>query len=96
MGRSNALFNGAGRRLGWSGSSVDALSAVFVFDGHQQNGDDPGRGRASEAWAAGGVLLHQAVQRVLFGAVALVVDRGAIRRPLGLPADGLHAMFPRL
>ena len=44
----------------------------------------------------GGVLLHQAVQRGLFGAVALAVDRGAIRRPLGLPADGLHAMLPRL
>ena len=27
------------------------------------------------------VLLHQAVQRGLFGAVALVVDRGATRRP---------------
>ena len=41
----------AGRRLGWPGSSVEALSAVFVFDGHRQNADDPGRGRASEAWA---------------------------------------------
>jgi hypothetical protein len=27
--------------------------------------------------------------------VALVVDRGAIRRPLGLPADGLHARLPK-
>ena len=26
--------------------------------------------------------------------VALVVDRGAIGRPLGLPADGLHARLP--
>lgn len=42
-----------------------------------------------------GVLLHQAVQRGLLGAVALGVDRDAIRRPLGLPADGLHAMLPR-
>ncbi len=41
------------------------------------------------------VLLHQAVQRGLFRAVALVVDRGAIRRPLGLPADGLHARLPK-
>ena len=32
------------------------------------------------------VLLQQAVQRGLFRAVALVVDRGAVRRPLGLPA----------
>jgi len=43
-----------------------------------------------------GVLLHQAVQRGLLRAVTLVVDRGAIRRPLGLPADGLHARLPRL
>jgi hypothetical protein len=40
------------------------------------------------------VLLHQSVQRGLFRAVALAVDRGAIRRPLGLPADGLHARLP--
>lgn len=39
------------------------------------------------------VLLYQAVQRGLLWAVALVVNRGAIRRPLGLPADGLHAML---
>lgn len=31
-----------------------------------------------------GMLLHKAVQRGLFRAVALVVNRGAIRRPLGL------------
>jgi len=41
------------------------------------------------------VLLHQAVQRGLFRAVALVMDRGAIRRPLGLPANGLHARLPK-
>ena len=41
------------------------------------------------------VLLHQSVQRGLFRAVTLMVDRGAIRRPLGLPADGLHAMLPK-
>jgi hypothetical protein len=41
------------------------------------------------------VLLHQPVQRGLFRAVALVVDRGANRRPLGLPADGLHARPPK-
>jgi len=44
----------------------------------------------------GGVLLHQAVRRGLLGAVALVMDRGAIRRPLGLPANGLDARLPRL
>ena len=43
-----------------------------------------------------GVLLDQAVQRGLFWAVALVVDRRAIRRPLGLPANGLHARPQRL
>ena len=43
------------------------------------------------------VLLYEAVQRGLRWAVALVVNRGAIRRPLGLPADGLHAMLmPKL
>jgi len=42
------------------------------------------------------VLLHQPVQRGLFRAVTLVVDRGAIRHPLGLPANGLHARLPRL
>ena len=42
-----------------------------------------------------GVLLHKAVQRGLFRAVAFVVDRGAVRRPLGLPADGLHARLPK-
>ena len=41
-----------------------------------------------------GVLLNQAVQRGLLGAVALVMNRGAIRRPLGLPANGLHARLP--
>ena len=44
---------------------------------------------------AGRVLLHQAVQRGLLGAVALVLDRGAIGRPLGLPADGLHDRLPK-
>ena len=45
-----------------------------------------------------GVVLHQAVQRGLLGSVALVVDRGAFRRPdrrIGLPANGLHARLPR-
>jgi hypothetical protein len=42
-----------------------------------------------------GVLLNQAVQRGLLGAVPLVVDRGAIRRPLGLLHRGLHARLPK-
>ena len=42
-----------------------------------------------------GVLLHQAVQRGLFRAMAFVVDRGAIRRPLRLLHRGLHAGLPK-
>ncbi len=42
-----------------------------------------------------GVLLHQAVQLSLLRAVALAMDRGAIRRPLRLPANGLHDGLPR-
>ncbi len=41
-------------------------------------------------------LLNQAIQRGLLGAVALVVDRRAIRCPEGLPTDGLHALLPSL
>ena len=40
-------------------------------------------------------LLTEAVQHGLLGAVALVVDPGAIRCPLGLPADGFHAGLPK-
>jgi len=36
------------------------------------------------------MLLHQAVQRGLLGTVPLVMKRGVFRRPLGLPANGLH------
>jgi hypothetical protein len=42
-----------------------------------------------------GVLLDEAVQRDLFRAAVLVVDRGAIQRPLGLSADSLHARLPK-
>ena len=42
-----------------------------------------------------GVLLHQAVQRGLFRAVTLVVDRGAIGRPLRLLHRSLHARLPK-
>lgn len=51
--------------------------------------------RAGSAFGLGGegpgVLLHQVAQRGLLRAVALVVNRCAIRRALGLPADGWHA-----
>ena len=42
------------------------------------------------------MLLRQAVQGGLLGAVALVVERCAIRRPLGLPADSLHDGLPEV
>jgi hypothetical protein len=41
------------------------------------------------------VLLHHVVQRGLFREVRPVVDRGAIRHTLGLPADSLHARLPK-
>jgi hypothetical protein len=59
----------------------------LVLDEPRQVGTGAGLGAGNEA---GRVLLHQAVQRGLLGAVAFVVERGAIRRPLGLPANGLH------
>ena len=67
----------------------------LVFDELRQPGPGCRLGLLEEG---GGVLLHQAVQRRLLGAVALVVDRGAVWRPtcrLGLPANGLHARLPR-
>ena len=42
---------------------------------------------------ARGVLLHQALKRGLLGAVALVVNWGAIGRAVRLPTDGLHALL---
>ena len=62
------------------------------LDEARQLGPGAGFGVRDEA---GRVLLHQAVQRGLLGAVALVVDRGAIRCSLGLPADGLHDGLPK-
>ena len=67
-------------------------SVELVFDELRQAGAGSVFGLGEEGC---GVLLHQAVQRGLLWAVALVVDRGAIRRPLGLPANGLHARLPR-
>ena len=65
----------------------------LVLDEMRQVGSG---GRLSLRQEGRGVQLHQAVQRGLFWAVALVVNRGAARRPLGLPANGLHARLPRL
>ena len=64
----------------------------LVFDELRQVGAGSVFGLGEESR---GVLLHKAVQRGLLRAVALAVDRSAIRRPLGLPADGLHTRLPR-
>jgi len=64
----------------------------FVFDELRQVGASSVFGLGEEGRC---VLLHQSVQRGLFRAVAIVVDRGAIRSPLGLPADGLHDGLPK-
>ena len=64
----------------------------LVLDEARQLGAGAGLGVRDEA---GRVLLHQAVQRGLLGAVPLVVQRGAVRRPLGLLDYGLHARLPR-
>ena len=51
----------------------------------------------ASVWAMkhGRMLLHQAVQGGLLRAMPLVVQRGAVRRPLGRSADGLHTRLPR-
>ena len=64
----------------------------LVLDEARQFRTGAGLGVRDEA---GRVLLHQAAQRGLLGAVALVVERGAIGRPLWLSADGLHDGLPR-
>jgi len=64
----------------------------LVLDEPGQLGTGAGLGLGDED---GHVLLHQTVHRGLLRSGALVVERGAIRRPLGLPADGLHAWLPK-
>lgn len=56
----------------------------FVLDDMGQIRSGAGFGLCDEA---GRMLQHQAVQRGLLGSVAIVVDRGAIRGPSGLPAE---------
>ena len=53
----------------------------LVLDEPRQFSPGAGLGVGDET---GRMLLHQAVQRGLLGAVAFVVERGAIGRPLGL------------
>ena len=64
----------------------------LVLDESRQLAPGAGLGVGDEA---GRMLLHQAVQRGLLRAVTLVVQRGAIRRPLGRSANSLHARLPR-
>ena len=64
----------------------------LVFDELRQVGGGSVFGLEEESCS---VLLLLAVSRGLFRAVAPVVHVGAIWRPLGLPADGLHAGLPK-
>lgn len=57
----------------------------------RRGGTGAGLGVSDEV---GRMLLHQSVKRGLLGAVGFVVNRGAIGRPLRLPADGLHDALP--
>jgi len=63
----------------------------LVFDEMRQVG--PG-GHLCLGDEGSGVLLHQAVQRGLFRAVTLVMDRGAIRRPAGAAGRWLARQAP--
>jgi hypothetical protein len=63
----------------------------LVLDESRQLGASAGLGMRDEA---GRVLLHQAVQRGLLGAVAFVVDLGPIGSPLGLLRRGLPDGLP--
>ena len=63
----------------------------LVLDELRQVGAGRGFGLGEEGR---NVLLHQPVEGGLRWAVALLVDRDAIGRPLGLPANGLHAWLP--
>ena len=69
------------------GTVVTSSSCAASLDESRQR---TARGGFNVRSEAGWVLLHQAVERSLRWAVALVVDLGAIRRPLGLPTDGLR------
>ena len=64
----------------------------LVFDEPRQFTACAGLGVRDEADR---MLLHQAVPVGLLGAVALVVERCTIQRPLELPADGLDDGLPR-
>jgi hypothetical protein len=79
------------RRKPWARAALEE-GVELVFDEARQLGSGVGLGVGDEA---GRMLLHQAVQRGLLRAMPLEVDRGAVRRPLGRSADGLHARLLR-
>lgn len=65
--------------------------AELVFDEPGKFRSDAGLGTGDEA---GRVLMHQAVQGGLLGSVTLAVERRAIGRPLGPPANDVHDGLP--
>ena len=71
------------RRKPWARTAAFEEGVELVLHKLRQVGAGSGFGLGEEGR---GVLLHQAVQRGLLGAVALVVIRGAIRRQLISPA----------
>ena len=64
----------------------------LILDGLRQVGAGSVFGPGKEGR---GVVLNQAVPLGLLGAVALVMNRGVIRRQLGLSANGLRAGLPK-
>jgi hypothetical protein len=80
------------RRKPWGQDAAFEEGVELVLDEPRQLALGVGLGLVDEA---GRMLLHQAVQGGLLGATPLVTQRGVVRRPLGLLADGLHARLPR-
>ena len=73
-------------------TAADEEGLELVRDERRQVGADSVFGLGEEGR---GMLLNQAVPRGLRWAVAVVINRGAARRPLGLLQRGLHAPFPK-
>jgi CheY-like chemotaxis protein len=88
------------RKPAWQALPVIAMTANAMDGGRDKAldagmNDHPPDADLCLGHEGHGVRLHEAGQRGLFRAVALVVHLGAIGRPLGLPADGLHARRPK-
>ena len=80
------------RKKPWARTAAFEERVELVLDELRQVGAGSVFGLGEEGR---GVLLHQAVQGRLFRPVAIVVNRGAARRPLGLQHRGLHTRLPR-